>query len=173
MTNRRQFNTLGLLVLVSAAPLLASPAASAKSKSELEPEHGIGAGSGKLLDRSKVEIWLSAYRAAWEGRDSDKAVQLFTSDAHYRDSAFEPTMIGRDAIHKYWSKSVSNQRDIKFQSTLWSVSDKTAIAHWAAEFVAIDTQQRVRLDGVVHLTFSHQPSGSLICSEFLEWWFAA
>jgi len=159
MITRRQ---IGYGVVALSAAALAAKSASAQNC-------GVE-GNGALLSREKVEAWLDGYRAAWEGRDADKAVALFTPDAKYRDQAFQPAMEGHKAIRDYWTNAVSDQSGVKFTSTLWSVSDTVATAHWTADFRLIKEDKPALLDGVFRLTFQQSDAG-LLCSELLEWWF--
>ena len=58
---------------------------------------------------------LEIYGKAWETRDPDLIVSIFTEDATYEDP-HEPKNIGREAIRAYWiSKVVGEQSDIRFE----------------------------------------------------------
>lgn len=124
------------------------------------------AAEGLTADAAKA--WLDAYGKAWETKDSALVLTLFTPDAIYHDSAFEPEMKGADAIKSYWDTVTATQEDIAFQSELWAVVDDVAIAHWSAQFTA--GGQQARLDGVFHLKFVSSEAG-LVCAHLREWWF--
>lgn len=128
------------------------------------------ANSGEISS-TQAENWLRSYGEAWETFDSDRVVAIFAAEASYRDNAFKPAMVGHDAIRNYWGWAAANQRDVKFESTLWGVSGPTAFAHWAAEFTEAGSGKRAKLDGVFHLKFRQSPDGGLLCEELLEWWF--
>lgn len=58
---------------------------------------------------------LEIYGRAWETRDPDLIVTIFSENATYLDPA-EPENIGREAIRHYWQyKVVGEQEDIKFK----------------------------------------------------------
>jgi ketosteroid isomerase-like protein len=124
------------------------------------------AASASGLTKAQAEAWLRAYGAAWTGKDADAVVKVFTPGATYRDHAFQPPFVGRQAIHDYWAKTVADQSDIRFTSTVWAVEGNVVIAHWTAAFGAGPAKTPAKLDGVFRLTFD----GGL-CSELLEWWF--
>lgn len=77
---------------------------------------------------------IITYGKAWETRDSELIVTIFTEDATYNDPK-EPENIGRDAIKEYWVKKViGEQTDIKFEiKNVW-VDEDTVIAEWHATF---------------------------------------
>ncbi|MEJ8571022.1 nuclear transport factor 2 family protein [Microbaculum marinum] len=164
MTTRREFAMIAAAGVT--APLVLSGATAAQGAGENDGQ------GGPQLDRAQVEAWLAAYGTAWVERDADKAAALFSKDATYHEKAFEPVMTGQDAIRDYWQTVTADQRDITFRSTLWSVSDTVAIAHWAAELTLASAGKQARLDGVFHLTFA-TGSDPLVCTALREWWFFA
>jgi ketosteroid isomerase-like protein len=111
--------------------------------------------------------WLEGYRLAWEGRDSDAVVRLFSEDATYQETPFTEPMRGHEAIRQYWSRVVvASQEQIRFGYEVLAVAEVTAIAHWWASFVRVSSKGRVSLDGVFLLTFDAMER----CHELREWW---
>jgi ketosteroid isomerase-like protein len=165
MANRRDFN---LLVATTA---LFGPVVLARTAVAADLMCGVEGSTANSLTKSQVEAWLAAYGTAWVEKDSAKVLALFTPDGHYHDNAFEPVMVGHDAIRTYWETVTADQKDIKFESTVWSLSDTTAMVHWKAEFTSQSQNKLARLDGIFRLTFQPPTSGQLQCSELLEWWF--
>jgi ketosteroid isomerase-like protein len=120
------------------------------------------------LTEASLAAWLEGYKAAWETRDADKAVALFTADATYQDEAFTPPNVGSRGIRDYWAKVTAGQRDVKFQYQVLSVKGNTGIAHWSAEFAVADANPptTIALDGVFLLEFD----GSGKVRSLREWW---
>ena len=119
------------------------------------------------MNPESLLAWLEGYRLAWEGRDSDAVVRLFSEDATYQETPFTEPMRGHEAIRQYWSRVVvASQEQIRFGYEVLAVAEVTAIAHWWASFVRVSSKGRVSLDGVFLLTFN--PDGS--CRELREWW---
>ena len=52
--------------------------------------------------RDDVLRWVDGYERAWRSGDPDAVGQLFTEDAHYRPSPYEPAKVGLDAIRAFW-----------------------------------------------------------------------
>jgi ketosteroid isomerase-like protein len=121
----------------------------------------------KALKPAAVEGWLQKYGAAWIARDASAAGPLFTSDAIYHENAFEAPMQGRAAIEAYWGKVTADQRDVKFESKLVSVTGNTGVATWKASFKLQSTGATIALDGIFVLEFDEQG----VCSSLREWWF--
>lgn len=46
--------------------------------------------------------WVAAYEGAWRGRDTDAVERLFTDDAQWRQSPYEPTVVGHAGIRALW-----------------------------------------------------------------------
>ena len=77
---------------------------------------------------------IEIYGRAWETRDPELIITLFTEEATYNDPK-EPENIGRDAIKKYWeTKVIGEQEDIKFKLLHVWVDGETVIAEWFATF---------------------------------------
>src|SRR6266571_1460704 len=58
--------------------------------------------------------WMRGYLAAWETRDADAVVRLFTPNGVYQSLPGDPTQTfaGRAAIHKYWFDVTRPQSEI-------------------------------------------------------------
>ena len=87
---------------------------------------------------------IEIYGKAWETKNPELIVTIFTEDALYNDP-HEPENIGKDAIKKYWKyKVVDRQNDIKFNlKNVW-VDKDTVIAEWNATFK--DVKQNLFID---------------------------
>lgn len=119
------------------------------------------------MTRTELQSWLKAYRRAWEMRDPEGVVELFSEDATYRETPFVEPLRGRPAIKKYWANTVqSRQEQVKFGFEILAVFEETGIARWWASFVRIGSERQVRLDGIFLLTFDAQN----LCRSLREWW---
>jgi ketosteroid isomerase-like protein len=77
---------------------------------------------------------IEVYGKAWETRDPELIVTIFTEEATYNDPK-EPENVGRDAIKKYWeTKVIGEQEDIVFNLLNVWVDGETVIAEWHATF---------------------------------------
>jgi ketosteroid isomerase-like protein len=54
------------------------------------------------LTRAQVADWVAGYETAWRGNDLGALATLFTDDARYRPSPYEPDVTGLDAIRGFW-----------------------------------------------------------------------
>lgn len=96
------------------------------------------------MTKEEAQKLIEIYGRAWETKDPDLIVTIFTEDATYDDPR-EPVNNGRDAIHAYWvSKVVGEQDDIHFRLRNCWLDDERVIAEWDAQFT--DTKRNLRID---------------------------
>ena len=58
------------------------------------------------MNRDDVMRWVEGYERAWRESDRLAVDTLFTEDAAYRPSPYEPSEIGLDAIKEFWAAVV-------------------------------------------------------------------
>lgn len=86
------------------------------------------------MNKEEALKLIEIYGKAWETRDPELIITIFTEEATYNDPK-EPENIGRDAIKKYWeTKVIGEQEDIKFTLLHVWVDGDTVIAEWHATF---------------------------------------
>ena len=54
------------------------------------------------MDAEAVMAWVATYEHGWRAADPDSVEHLFTPDAVYRRSPYEPDDVGHDAIKAFW-----------------------------------------------------------------------
>lgn len=120
-----------------------------------------------MIGLEAFAAWLRRYGEAWIDRDPAAAVRLFTDDAAYHETPFDPPMLGSEAIRRYWADGAqASQRDVTFSAQAVGVDAQIGYARWQASFVRLPLGSLVELDGVLAARFS--PDGR--CCEFREWW---
>ncbi len=98
------------------------------------------------MTKEKATELLNTYGKAWEKRDPDLILTIFTPDATYNDPK-ELENQGREGIRAYWiSKVIGEQKDIKFRLLNTWIDGDTVIAEWEAHF--IDTKRNLKIDMV-------------------------
>lgn len=128
------------------------------------------------VSRSEVTEWLESYYDAWRRSDPEAASSLFTADAVYSESPYEPPwpqgkrMNGRHQIAEYWHfVTVELSRFIDGGFDLWGVEGERAFARWWADAEILREGYWVDAEGILRLTFADRRGGRLVCSELLEW----
>jgi len=120
-----------------------------------------------MVNQEALKSWLDAYGRAWETRDPDAVIKLFTEDATYQETPFSEPMRGRAAIREYWAEKVArSQEQVSFGYEVLALAGDLGLAHWWASFVRIRSRSHVKLDGVFLLTFDSQDR----CRALREWW---
>jgi ketosteroid isomerase-like protein len=124
-----------------------------------------------LITADEAIAWLTDYKRAWETRDADLIVALFTPDGLYQESRFIAPFEGAAGIRRYWDEDVvARQREIDFEFDLWAVNGAIAYAGWRTRFMDLKHGTRRRLDGVFRLTFASRAERGLLCARLDEWW---
>ena len=54
------------------------------------------------MNRDEVVRWVGQYERAWRDGDTEAVAALFSDDAAYRASPYEPSTVGHDAIKGLW-----------------------------------------------------------------------
>ncbi|CAN5296265.1 hypothetical protein BH20ACT5_BH20ACT5_07030 [soil metagenome] len=54
------------------------------------------------MDRDQVTRWVGEYERAWREDDTEAVAALFTPEAHYRSSPYEPPKVGHEGIRSFW-----------------------------------------------------------------------
>jgi ketosteroid isomerase-like protein len=121
-----------------------------------------------ILSPRDFEAWLRAYKVAWESRDATAAAALFSPDAEYYWTPFDPPQRGTAGIAKAWEGAVAQQKDVAFTYSVLSVDDSRGIAHWHTRLTSVPGNEAVELDGILTAEFASPQK----CRTFREWWHA-
>lgn len=54
------------------------------------------------MDHDEVMRWVARYEDAWRGRDLDAVEDLFSDEAHYRQSPYAAPRVGHTGIKAFW-----------------------------------------------------------------------
>lgn len=110
--------------------------------------------------------WMEAYRKASSESDLKAAAELFSQNAEYYETPFSNPIIGRDAIHRYWSEAAHAQKGVQFSYEILAMKGDLGMALWKGQFISVQSGSQVLLDGVLLLEFNGQGQ----CTKFREWW---
>jgi ketosteroid isomerase-like protein len=76
-------------------------------------------------DRAAVAAWVAGYESAWRADDLSAVESLFTDDARYRASPYEPDLVGHDAIRGFWPEEEGT--GFTMSSALIALDGSTAV----------------------------------------------
>ena len=102
---------------------------------------------------------LTAWKRAWEARDVDAFVQLFTEDADFRPDPFDEPIVGATAIRAYWNDFAARSANTELDAERLWVQDRTVLAAWHGASTVRTTAERVRHRGF--LVFDLDPAGRI------------
>ncbi len=77
------------------------------------------------VNHDEVMAWVDGYERAWRDDDVDAVVALFTDDAAYRPSPYEPSEVGHDAIKAFWLDDAG--RSFSMHADVVAVEGTTAV----------------------------------------------
>ncbi len=140
-------------------------------KEFLRAEFGLKTGgppqvAGAVMSRVAFQSWLDAYGRAWETRDPEAVVALFTESGTYQETPFVEPMRGRAAIAAYWSRATGPHSNVHFGYEVLTLDGNQGIAHWWCSFVRLPGKASLKLDGIFVLQFD----GEGRCNSLREWW---
>ena len=90
---------------------------------------------------------FARFKRAWEGRDPDALLELYSAEAEYRIDPFMEPMQGLNAIRAHWNGVVAAQDHIEFDAERVWVSGRTVLGSWHAALTERATADRVRVRG--------------------------
>lgn len=108
------------------------------------------------LTHGDAQDLLDAYKRAWERRDVDAVMELYTRDAEHRDHPFREPFVGGVAIREMWNDIALNERHIEFDAERIWVSGSTVLASWHAAYTDRTNADRVRLRGFLTMELDEQ-----------------
>lgn len=109
------------------------------------------------LTQGDAQDLLERYKRAWEKRDPDVALALFSDHAELRLDPFEEPAHGANEIHAIWNDIAATQDHVEFDAErVWAVG-RTVLASWHAAFTRRSNAERVRIRGF--FTFELDESG--------------
>jgi uncharacterized protein (TIGR02246 family) len=102
---------------------------------------------------------LAAWKRAWEARDADAFVALFTEDADARFDPFSESSVGANAIRASINQLVAGARNTEFDAERIWVTDRSVLASWHGASTDPATAERTRHRGF--LAFDLAPDGRI------------
>jgi hypothetical protein len=118
------------------------------------------------MTEQELTTWIDAYGSAWERGDPDGAAELFSDDARYYETPFDPPALGPEGVRRYWSDATGTQTDVTFRYEILGMMGDRALVRWWATFVRKLTGARLELEGVLMLDFADDGR----CRMLREWW---
>jgi len=102
---------------------------------------------------------LAAWKRAWQARDVDAFLDLFSDDADMRPDPFEESLLGSVAIRAYWNVFAAERVNAELDAERIWVKDRTVLASWHGATTDRRTAERFRHRGF--LVFDLDAAGAI------------
>jgi SnoaL-like domain len=86
-------------------------------------------------------------KRAWEARDPDAMLELYSDGAEYRTDPFTEALTGLNAIREHWNGVVAAHDHIEFDAERVWVSGPTVLGSWHVAMTDRATADRIRIRG--------------------------
>jgi serine/threonine-protein kinase len=106
------------------------------------------------MTEQELTTWLDAYGSAWVRADSEAAAELFTNDARYYETPFDPPAIGREGVREHWSAATCTQGNVRFRHETLAIAERRALVRWWVTSLRNPSGARVELEGILMLDFA-------------------
>ena len=90
---------------------------------------------------------FARFKHAWEKRDPDAMMELFSEAAEYRTDPFMQQLEGATAIRRHWNEVAASQDHVEFDAERVWVSGRTVLGSWHAALTLRASAERVRVRG--------------------------
>ncbi len=115
-----------------------------------------------MTDRTEVSRWLAGYEAAWRSPGTERLAGLFTDDITYRQSPYEETVVGLEALRRMWDAERAGPEEVFTLATeILAVDGPTAVVR--AEVHYAEPEQEYRDLWIIQLGDDGR------CRSFEEW----
>ncbi|MCB2200248.1 nuclear transport factor 2 family protein [bacterium] len=118
------------------------------------------------MSDERFKTWLQAYGKAWEEKDAEAFVALFSKQAYYHWTPFRTPYVGHEQIAAAFNEAVSTQENITFHFTRLNNDGFPAVAHWRTTLNRIGSEKDVVFDGILTVEFDDEDG---LCRVFREW----
>lgn len=96
----------------------------------------------RVTDRAVVNRWLARYEVAWRTPGTADLADLFTDDATYLQSPYEPPVVGLDAIKRMWEAEREGPDEVFTLATdVIAVDGATAVVRAEVHYGAPPVQE--------------------------------
>lgn len=109
--------------------------------------------------------WFTDFGNAWAALDYQKAVNLFSKDVEYYESAVDKPCANWDVVLNLWSVVPKNQKNVKFSFELLATTENTSVANWKVVRTLVPSNIKQTIDGI----FVVKLNGRGLCNYFKQW----
>ena len=91
------------------------------------------------MDVSTAMAWVAEYEQAWHAGDTGAVARLFTEDAVYLTTPYDPARVGHSSIEEFWT--VDEGREFTVEASPVAVQDDTAVVRLVVTYLQDEPQE--------------------------------
>lgn len=118
-----------------------------------------------MRNLEQLRLWLSDLKKAWENKEPNSAVNLFSENVVYYENPTTGPLKSKEELMRVWQEIIS-QKNIRFSYEILYTSDEAGVVSWKVSFVQLPSNEKVNICGVYFLKFDVANK----CCEFRQWW---
>jgi hypothetical protein len=117
------------------------------------------------MDIQQFQDWLNKLGNAWVDLDPQNAVNLFSKDVEYYESALKVPCQNWDKVFDLWKVIPTNQKDVIFDYDVLAISGNLCIANWRVTRTQLPQLTSQKIDGI----FVFKLNNDALCNYFKQW----
>lgn len=117
------------------------------------------------IDPTIYQRWLNDLGKAWVALNPKNAVNLFSKDVEYYETATSKPCENWDAVFDLWKIVPTNQKDVAFDFDILAISENLCVANWRVERTLLPQNTTQKIDGIFVLKLNKDG----LCNYFKQW----
>jgi len=117
------------------------------------------------MDIQQFKDWLNKLEKAWVNLDPKNAVNLFSKDVEYYESALKVPCQNWDEVFDLWKVIPTNQKDVAFSYDILAISRNLCVVNWRVERTQLPQSTKQKIDGIFVLRLNEDG----LCNYFKQW----
>lgn len=117
------------------------------------------------MDIQQFKDWLNKLEKAWVDLDPKNAVNLFSKDVEYYESALKVPCQNWNEVFDLWKVVPANQKDVSFNYDILAISKGLCVVNWRMERTQLPQLTHQKIDGIFVLRLNEDG----LCNYFKQW----
>ena len=117
------------------------------------------------MENKELVNWLNNFKEAWEERNTEKVISLFSKDVIYFESPLNKPCENLEAVSSLWKVVPTNQKDVIFNFEIISNTEKISVVNWKLSRIKLPNKEKEIVDGIFLISLNKEG----LCTLFKQW----